>query len=63
MFEVLIGLSYLFRLFEFGICLLQLEMLTLPIPCISESCIEIKIKSSFYCPTSLSWLKRFYEAL
>ena len=34
---------------------------TLPTPCISESCIEIKINLNFYFHTSLRCLKRFYE--
>ena len=34
--------------------------LTLPVPCISESCIKI-INLNFYFRTSLWWLKRFYE--
>ena len=37
--------------------------LTLNVPCISESCIEIKIKLNFYFHTSLWCLKRFYEDL
>ena len=37
--------------------------LTLPVLCISESCIEIKINLSFYFHTSLWCLKRFYEGL
>ena len=38
--------------------------LTLPVgPCISESCIGIKIKLNFYFYTSLWCLKRFYEGL
>ena len=37
--------------------------LTLPVPCISESCIEVKIKLNFYFRTSLWCLKRFYERL
>ena len=37
--------------------------LTLNVPCISESCIEIKIKLKFYLHTSLWCLKRFYEGL
>ena len=37
--------------------------LTLPVPCISESCIEIKINLNFYFHTSLWCLKRFYEGL
>ena len=37
---------------------------TLNVPCISESCIEIKIKLNFYFHTSLWCLKkRFYEGL
>ena len=40
-----------------------LMYLTLPIPCISESYIEIKIKLNFYFHTSLWCLKRFYEGL
>ena len=35
--------------------------LTLNVPCISESCIEIKIKLNFCFHTSLRWLKNFYE--
>ena len=38
-------------------------MLILNVPCISESCIEIKIKLNFYFYTSLWCLKRFYESL
>ena len=37
--------------------------LTLPVPCISKSCIEIKIKLNFYFHTSFWYLKRFYEGL
>ena len=37
--------------------------LTFPVPCISESCIEIKIKLNFYFRFSLWSLKRFYEGL
>ena len=37
--------------------------LTLPVPCISESCIEIKIKLNFYFYTSFWCLKRFCERL
>ena len=40
-----------------------LMYLTLPIPCISESYIEIKIKLNFYFHTSLWYLKGFYEGL
>ena len=35
--------------------------LTLNVSCISESCIDIKIKLNFYFHTSLWCLKRFYE--
>ena len=35
--------------------------LTLLVPCISESCIEIKSKLNFYFHTSLWCLKRLYE--
>ena len=35
--------------------------LTLPVPCISESCIKIKINLNFYFHTSLWCLKSFYE--
>ena len=38
-------------------------ILTLNVPCISESCIEMKIKLNFYFHTSLWSLKRFYEGL
>ena len=38
-----------------------LHVLTLPVPCISKSCIEIKIKLNLYFRTSLWCLKRFYE--
>ena len=38
-------------------------MLTLPVPCISGSCTEIKMKLNFYFHTSLWCLKRFYEGL
>ena len=37
--------------------------LTLNVPCISESCMEIKVKLNFYFHTSLWGLKRFYEGL
>ena len=37
--------------------------LTLPVPCISESCIWITIKLNFYFHPSLWCLKRFYEGL
>ena len=37
--------------------------LILPILCISESCIEIKINLNFYFHTSLLRLKKFDEGL
>ena len=43
--------------------LLKLYILTLPVPRISESCIEIKIKLNCYFYTSLQCLKRFLKAL
>ena len=39
------------------------SLLTLKAPCISESCIELKIELNFYFHTSLWCLKRFYEGL
>ena len=36
--------------------------LTPSVPCISESCIKIKINFHFYFHTSFWFLKRFYEA-
>ena len=39
------------------------RILTLNVTCISESCIEIKIKVNFYFHTSSWCLKRFYEGL
>ena len=41
----------------------NLIAITLRAPCISESCIEIKINYNFYFHTSLWCLKRFYEDL
>ena len=38
-------------------------VLTLNVPCISESCVEIKIKLNFCFHTLLWCLKRFYEGL
>ena len=49
---------YMFSLYNF-----ILQRLTLPAPCIFESCIEIKINLNFYFHTSLWCLKRFYEGL
>ena len=40
-----------------------LNMLSLPAPCISESCIQTKINLNFYFHTYLWYLKRFYEGL
>ena len=42
---------------------LKWRSLTLPVPCISESCIEIKIKLNFYFQASSWCLKRFYEGI
>ena len=39
------------------------ESLTLPVQCIFESCVKIKIKLNFYFRASLWCLKRFYEDL
>ena len=39
------------------------NLLTLPVLCISESCIEIEINLNFYCHTSLWCFKRFYQGL
>ena len=39
------------------------ENSTCPAPCVSESCIKIKINLNFYFHTSLWYLKRFYEGL
>ena len=41
----------------------QVFVLTLNVPRISKSCIEIKIKLNFYFHTSLCCLKRFYEGI
>ena len=40
-----------------------LGILFFPVPCFSESCIEIKIKLNFYFDTSSWCLKRFYVRL
>ena len=40
-----------------------LQFFTLPAPCISESCIKIKINLNFHFHTSLWCLERFYEGL
>ena len=48
---------------RFEKCFSQLRDLALPVPCISESCNEIKIKLNFYFHTSFWCLKRFYEGL
>ena len=39
------------------------EELTLPVLCISEKYVEIKINLNFYFHTSLGCLKRFYKGL
>ena len=39
----------------------SLSSLTLPVPCILESCIKIKINLNSYFHISLRCLKRFYE--
>ena len=49
-----------FRLFSL---LIIFVFLTLPTPCLSESCIKIKININFYFHTSLWCLKRFYAGL
>ena len=41
----------------------KFSLLTLKVPCMSESCIEIKIKLNFCFHVSLWCLKRFYEGL
>ena len=41
----------------------RLIKLTLPTPCIFESCIKITINLNFYFHTSLWCLKRFYAGL
>ena len=43
--------------------LVVLDILTLPTPCISESCTEIKFNLNYYFPTFLRCLKEFYEGL
>ena len=40
-----------------------LKKLSLPAPCISESCILTKINLNFYFHTSLWYLKMIYEGL
>ena len=44
------------------LCLIR-KLLTLPVPCISESCIEIKIKLNFYFRTSLWCLKTKFNLI
>ena len=39
----------------------EFKILTLPTPCISQSCIEIKIKLNFYFLTSLWYLKGLHK--
>ena len=58
--EIKSYLKHINDLKEFDLCKIQL---TLPVLCISESCIEKKIKLNFFFHTSLWGLKRFYEGL
>ena len=53
----LINFSYFEKFHHFS------SFWTLNVPCISESCIEIKIKRDFYFHTPLWRLKKFYEGL
>ena len=46
-----------------GFQMIQTSTLTLPVTCIFQSCIEIKIKLNFYFHNSLWCLKSFYEDL
>ena len=39
------------------------KQLTFNVPCISESCVEMKMKLNFSLHISLWCLKRFYEGL
>ena len=41
---------------------ISLLLLSVPAPCISESCIKIKISLNFYFHTSLWCFKRFLKA-
>ena len=52
-------------LFTVQIILINIKgwFVTLPAPCIPESCIKIKTKVNFYFCISLWCLKRFYEGL
>ena len=51
------------RLCKTKVTLAYYFLLTLPVPCIFESCIEIRITLNFYFHTSLCCLKGFYEGL
>ena len=51
------------NIFKWCICCNILFYITHNAPCVSESCIEIKIKLNFLFQTSLWYLKRFYEGL
>ena len=50
-----------FSIYSKQLLKINIRILTLPVLCISESCIEIKIKLNFYFHTSLWCLKKFYE--
>ena len=50
-------------LFESYVRRKEIHILTLNVPCISESCVEIKIKLKIYFHTCFWCLKRFYEGL
>ena len=51
--EIMLNLS--------SFCITLIVYLSLPVPCISESCIKIKTNLNFYFHTSLWCLKKFYE--
>ena len=55
-------LKWLFPWTSLAVCML-LRSLTLPAPCISVSCIKIKIYLNFYFHTSSRCLKRHHEEL
>ena len=62
LFFFFFSISYLFFLRRSFFTLTRF-ILTLPDPCISESCIEIEINVNFYFHIYLLCLKRFYESL
>ena len=62
MFSVIAILEYFLLLEALKDSKIPYLFLTLNVPCISESCIEIKIKLNFYVQT-LSFRKRFCEGL